>query len=168
MDSPTLPQQYEKYMPKAAYPRYPSGVRTDENAIYRYAHDSSDFPNLTIIDPIYDSQGNVIMPGYYGLALSDDQKFLLLLQTRQIIAKLPVFKLEEEKKASSQVDPKFEKEKKREEKRRAKKNKKLAIAGVPQGAKQVYMNASIEYQKDGNYYVIKYERDQIRAWAAIK
>ena len=32
----------------------------------------------------------------------------------------------------------------------------------------VHMEASIDYIKEGGYYLIRYERDDVKAWGAIK
>lgn len=159
----------DEYMPYAPYPMYPSGLKDSDKAIFRYAHSSSNHPNLIIVDPIYDQLKNVIMPGYYELVLSDDRIFLLLLQSDKIIAIIPVFKYEEDKKAVEKLhDKKYLKEQAKEQKKQAKIDAKRAKQGIPPEEKLPYMKASIEYDKDGGYYLVKYERDRIRAWGAIK
>ena len=56
----------------------------------------------------------------------------------------------------------------KEEKKKAKKNKKLIREGKMVDEPDTYNNASIEYDEDGDYYIIKYERGAIRAWGALK
>ena len=53
-------------------------------------------------------------------------------------------------------------------KEREKTNKKRARKGMPPDEEKIHMDASIEYIKQGGYYLLKYERGTIRAWAAIK
>lgn len=159
----------EDIMPYAPYPIYSSGLKESDNSIYRYAKNLSDFPNLVIVEPIYDEAGNVIQPGYYGLVLSDDREFLVLIQGDLIFAVIPVFRLQEDKQALAQErDKKYIRQKAKKDKERAKRNVKLAKSGIPPEVDEVYMDATIEYQPNGDYYLIKYERDKIRAWGAIK
>lgn len=159
----------DEVMPYPPYPSYPSGIMDKDKTIYRYAPKSSDFPNLIIVDPLYDDEGNVISPGYYSLILSEERDFLILAQSEKPIAKIPVFRLEEDKRAVEKLrDKKYQKKLAKEAKKQAKLDLKRAKSGVPSEEKSVYMNATIEYKKDGAYYLIKYERDRIRAWGAIK
>ena len=162
-------QSPDQYMPYPPYPMYPSGLKDSDNAIFRYAHNASDSPNILITDPIYDEQRNVIVPGYYELVLSDDRQFLILAQSDKIYAVIPVFKFEEDKEAVAKLrDKKYQKQLAKEQKKQAKLDAKRAKRGIPPEEKTVYMKASIEYDKQGGYYLIKYERDRIRAFGAIK
>lgn len=170
--SGVLHQQVESLdtvMPYGPYPTYPSGLEESGKAIFRYAHQSSEHPNLTIVNPIYDMDRNVIMPGYYELVLSDDRQFLVFAQTGKIIAVIPVFKFEEDQEEVAKLyDKKYLKQQAKEQKQQAKINAKRAKTGLPPEEKEVFMKASIEYNKEGRYYLIKYERGRIRAWGAIK
>lgn len=159
----------EEIMPYAPYMSYPAGLKDSDKAIFRYALNSSSFPNLIIVEPIYDNEGNSIAPGYYGLVLSDDRQFLILAQGDKAIASFPVFKFEEDRIALEKLkDKKYLKEQAKKAKAQAKVDAKRAKRGVPPEEKEVYMNATMDYHKDGDYYLIKYERDRIRAWGAIK
>ena len=158
-----------EYLPLPQYPTYPSGLEDKGNAIFRYAQGSSDYPNLIIVDPIYDNDRNIIMPGYYELVLSDDRQTLVLAQSGKIIAVIPVFKYEEDEEEVRKLrDKKYQKKLAKEKKKQDKINKEKTKTGVPLPEEQVYMNASIEYKTEGRYYLIEYERDRIRAWGAIK
>ena len=159
----------DELMPYGPYPMYPSGILDEGKPIYRYAHESSEHPILTLAEPIYDSERNVIPTGYYELVLSDDRQFLILSQIGKIIAILPVFRLEEDKEEVAKMyDKKYLKQQVKEQQTQAKIDAKSAKRGIPPKEKDIYMQASIEYKKDGQYYLIKYERGRIRAWAAIK
>ena len=71
----------------------------------------------------------------------------------------------------SQVrDKKSLKKQKKEEKEIAKTNKKRAKQGMPpvNDEEDIYQEASIEYVPAGNYYLIRYERGDVKAWGAIK
>ena len=81
--------------PSAPYPANPSGVIYGQQAIYRYSIPSDIQPTLTIKDYIPDYNGNFIKPGHYELALSNDKEFLYIIESKNLIATIPVFKLEE-------------------------------------------------------------------------
>lgn len=159
----------EDRMPYAPYPLYPSGLTDDGKAIYRYAHPQSDSPILILTDPIYDDEGNHISPGHYSLLLSAEKTFLFIVQSDNILARLPVFRIEEDKEQiKKEKTKKYKKAKKKKEKQRKEINAKLAKQGMPQEVNEIYTNATIEFHPKGQYYLIKYERDKIRAWGAIK
>ena len=83
------------------YPQFPQeteGTKPDSKTYVRYSLADSDYPTLIIVDPIFDNEGNVIRPGYYELALSDNQDFLLLIQSKEAVAVIPVFRVEEDAK----------------------------------------------------------------------
>ena len=81
--------------PTAPYPVTPSGITIHQNPIYRYAIPTDDQPVLSIVDYIPDHNGNFIKPGHYQLALSDDKEFLYLIESKNLLAVIPVFKLDE-------------------------------------------------------------------------
>lgn len=154
------------------YPQEPqetAGITLDSKSYVRYSLAESDYPTLIIVDPIYDNNNNVIKPGYYELALSDDQRFLLLIQSKEAIAVIPVFKIEEDASESKRLNQKaYKKQLKKEEKQRKEINKKRDKVGMPHDEEKIYMEADIEYNPKGEFYLIKYERGTIRAWGAIK
>ena len=63
---------------------------------------------------------------------------------------------------------KLEKQLKKEVKQRKEINEKRDKVGMPHDKEKVYMTADIEYNPNGSFYLIKYERGTIRAWGAIK
>ena len=67
-------------------------------------------------------------------------------------------------------DKKALKKKKKEEKEIAKTNKKRERKGLPLITQEdeIYQEASIEYIRDGGYYLIRYERGDVKAWGAVK
>ena len=164
--------------PAAPYPVIPSGLTVHQNTIYRYAIPTDEQPTLTITDYIPDYNGNFIKPGYYQLALSDDREFLYLIESKDLIAVIPVFKIAENKhelnkyyentKELTKEDKKEIAKKKRKEKFQAIIDAKYARTGATKPQEYQYMDASIEYIKDGGYYLIMYEKGFIRAWGAIK
>ena len=166
----------EYFAPSAPYPVIPSGITVHQNSIYRYSIPTDEQPTLSIIDYIPDHNGNFIKPGYYQLALSNDREFLYLIESKDLIAIIPVFKLDENK---NEVRKLYKKElTKKEKKELAKKKRKekfqkiidarYAKSGATPREEYIHMDASIEYVQKGQYYLIKYEKGYIRAWGAIK
>ena len=168
--------------PAAPYPVNPSGITVHEKTIYRYSVPTDEQPTLSIVNYIPDYNGNFIKPGHYELALSNDREFLYLIESKDLIAVIPVFKLAENEEELKQYRDKesltkSEKKELSKEKRKSKRQEKFqkvidakyAVTGATKPKKDyVHMNATIEYVKEGGYYLIKYEKGYIRAWGAIK
>lgn len=173
----------EYLAPTAPYPRNPSGITIHEKPIYRYAIPTDEQPVLIIKDYIPDYNGNFISPGHYQLALSDDREFLYLIESRNLLAVIPVFKLAENeaelkkyrdknRELTNAEKKKVEREehrKKRAEKQQKIIEKKYAETGATLPKKDYeHLEAQIDYIKEGGYYLIRYEKGFIRAWGAIK
>ena len=97
--------------------------------------------------------------------------FLILIQSKQALAIIPVFKVEVDMSEYAQVhDKKSLKKKKKEEQKIAKTNAKREKQGLPpiNEDQDIYQEASIEWVPSGSYYLIRYERDDVKAWGAIK
>lgn len=158
------------------YPPYPSGLLENQQAIHRYQHSSVKEPLLRLDDYIYDYNGNSIPPGIYELALSDSKEFLLLIESHNLVAVIPVFKLAQNQ---AEVDRLQQEELNKTKKRKTHEEKyqdrlqsvlrkKYAEEAITPPEPFVYMNASIEYIENGSYYLITYENGMFRAWGAIK
>lgn len=160
----------EDLLPKRGASVYSSGLQEKDKGQVKYGPSSNTEPTLAIIDPIFDKDRNVIYPGYYELKLSEDRNFLTLSQSRKLIATIPVFKLEEDKSeiTPAPMDRKSQRKFDKEQKKKDKKNKKLIKEGKIPEEPIIYNNATIEYDFNGDYYLIKYERERIRAWGALK
>lgn len=153
------------------YPTIPAGDVLGSDAIYRYGLRESTYPTLSLADALYDDKGNFIPAGHYELALSDERQFLILLEAKKPLAVIPVFKVEVSMSEKPQVNSyKALRKKNKEDKEIEKTNKKRAKIGMPPVDKEeaIYQEASIEYVKKGDYFLIRYERDDVKAWAAIK
>lgn len=156
------------------YPQFPtitSGLVEGTDAVYRYGLRESSYPDLVIVDELTDGKGSFIPAGHYELALSDDRQFLLLLEAKELRAIIPVFKVEVSMNETSQVhDRKSLKAKQKKDKEILKTNRKRERKGMPpvNEEEQIYQEASIEYNKDGKYFLIRYERGDVKAWAAVK
>jgi len=157
-----------------AYPVEPqisAGLVVGTQSFYKYALRESSYPTLTLAYELSDNNGNTVPPGHYELALSDEKDFLILIQSKKAIAIIPVFKVEIDMSQYEQVrDRKALRKKKKEEKQIAKTNKKREKAGMPpvNEEEDIYQEASIEYIPSGSYYLIRYERGDVKAWGAIK
>ena len=164
--------------PAAPYPVIPSGITVHQGSIYRYSIPTDEQPTLLIPDYIPDHNGNFITPGYYQLALSDDKEFLYLIESKDLRAIIPVFKIAENENevkklyASKNELTKKEKQerakKKREQKIKDVIKRRYAETGATPPQEYEHMEATIEYVKNGGYYLIMYEKGFIRAWGAIK
>ena len=154
------------------YPQEPqetSGYYVGTQAIYRYSLKDSDYPTLIITDPLFDNAGGVITSGYYELALSDMRDFLILIQSKNPVAVIPVIKIEEDATEAARLNnKKVKKELKKEEKARKDTNEKRSKVGMKPDEPEIHMEASIEYVPSGQYYLIKYQRGTIKAWGAYK
>ncbi len=176
-------RDFDYLAPCAPYPAIPSGVTIGQESYYRFSIPAEEQPTLTIKDYIPDYNGNFIKPGHYDLALSDDREFLYIIESKNLIAVVPVFKLaENEEELKKYRDQNREltkseiKELKKEERAKKRKKrfddiveKKYAQTGAtPPPKEYIHMEASIEYVKEGGYYLLFYEKGFIRAWGAIK
>lgn len=154
------------------YPQSPqetSGYYVGTQAIYRYSLKDSDYPTLIIPDPLFDNAGDTIKPGYYELALSDARDFLIIIQSKNPVAVIPVIKLEEDATEQTRLNNKtVKKELKKETKARKETNEKRAKVGMTPDEPKIYMEATIEYIPNGQYYLLKYQRGTIKAWGAFK
>lgn len=160
---------HEYTRPYPIQPQETSGYFVGTQAIYRYSLKDSDYPTIIIPDPLYDNQGGIIKPGYYELALSDSRDFLILMESKNPRAIIPVIKIEEDATEQDRLNNKnVKKELKKEAKEREKTNKKRAKAGMPPDEPQIYTEADIEYNPKGDYYTIKYQRGTIKAWGSFK
>lgn len=148
-------------------PQETSGYFVGSQAIYKYSLKDSDYPTIIIPEPLYDNDGGVINPGYYELALSDSMEFLILMESKNPRAIIPVIKVEEDDTEHARLNNKtVQKELKKEKKEREKTNKKRAKAGMSLDEPKIFTEAGIENK--GDYYLIKYQRGTIKAWGAFK
>ena len=133
---------------------------------------------MALVNYIPDYNGNFIKPGHYELALSGDKEFLYLIESKDLVAVIPVFKIAENKKELRRYyektknldkeDKKIIAKKKRKEKYQKIIDAKYAKTGATPPKEYEHTEAAIEYVKDGGYYLIMYEKGFIRAWGAIK
>ena len=163
-------QDLDLVMPHAPYPIYPSGLKDAEKSHVRYASPSTQKPTITLVDPIYTKDGiPVLLPGHYTLDISANMDYLLFIQSYDVIARVPIFKLEEDKSEVQKIYDKKEKKKaKKKKKERERIQKKYDEFGIKKSPDYIYSNAEIEYIPEKQFYLIKYEMGSVRAWGAIK
>ncbi len=153
-------------------PQITAGLIVGTQSFYKYSLRESTYPTLSLVEEISDSYGNTIPPGHYELALSDEKDFLILIESKKAIAIIPVFKVEiDMSKYAVTRDNKALRKEKKQAKEIAKTNKKRAKKGMPPIDKEeedIYQEASIEYIPAGSYYLIRYERADVKAWGAVK
>ncbi len=165
----------EGFTPPRGENAYPSGLQPKDQGHYKYGPASIDDPVLIIVDPIYDKRMNIIPAGYYQLSLDAGREFLYLVQSGNTIAIIPVFKIEidrqkDEAKRKDQMPSGYFKQKKYiwKKNRAAKKRQRLIKQKKIDPDEHVYSEATIEYSAKDRYYLIKFEKDSVRAWGAIK
>lgn len=159
----------EYIRPYPIQPQETSGYFVGSQAIYRYSLNDSEYPTIIIPDPLYDNRGGIIKPGYYEIALSDSREFLILLESKNPVAIIPVIKIEEDDTEKDRLNNKtVKKELKKEKKEREKTNKKRAKVGMPPDEPKIFMEAEIEYDNKGEYYIIRYQKGTIKAWGVFK
>ena len=173
------PPNVRVYDETKLYPRYPSGLLEGQSPLYRYGYSESNHPVLRIPDYISDYNGKYLKPGMYELALSDDKEFLLFIQSGDLMAVIPVFKLAESQEERQKYEHNQAIKKKKFKYKTMKERSKLSVQKVlarkyaedsitPEPEEYVYRNATIEYISEGGYYLVTYENGMYRAWGAIK
>ena len=125
--TPTL-RDIDYLAPAAPYPVIPSGITVHQKPIYRYSIPTDEQPTLIIVDYIPDHNGNFIKPGHYQLALSDDKEFLYLIESKDLIAIIPVFKIDENKSELNKLYASKKELTKEQKKARNKKKRQVILA----------------------------------------
>ena len=113
--------------PYTLFPHYRelfSGTKEDDKAIYKMAYPSSIYPVLNLGYPIYDNLGNKLEPGHYEVALSVDKKYLLLIQSKKLVARIPVIDVDFDREKYEENYEKAEELKRLIEKYQIKRNRK--------------------------------------------
>ena len=150
--------------PNSILPHYRelvSGAKSADNTIYTMAYPSSIYPILNLGYPIYDNLGNKIDPGHYEVALSVDRKYLLLIQSKHLIAKVPVINIDFDEQAYDENKEKFEELYAKLEKYQIKKNKKRINQYQQeieyQNRKMMSQNKAEIDNSNPQYFVIDYK-----------
>ena len=144
-----------------------AGIRYQEKPHVRFAYPDSTYPVLLVDKYLFDDDGTALPVGYYEVGLSNDKKFLLLSQSKQIIAKVPVYlyeeieKTEKEKKKEARIQK--ERRKHREAVEAKLTSKKFDIERVERRM-DVWVKL-IDF--DDDYYIIEYRRYNEKAYGAV-
>lgn len=150
--------------------KYSSGIVPQEKPIYVYAYPSSGFPVVIFPQKLFDESGNSISDGYYSVILSEDKKFLLLVQSSVLKAKVPVAKFVEVKLTPEEAAEESEIKDRIEVATFKKKWKKLKQAEKDlkdfNTRQQAKMSAELLDSGQG-YYVLKYLKQNQKAWGII-
>lgn len=141
------------------------GIYDQDKAIYSLALPKTQRPNL--INPYVLTDGDVTLePGHYEVGLSDDKRYLLLIQSRELKALVPAIRVvisDSKKKEIEKREEKYQEELKKLKKKK-KTTKKLEFQ--METYKQLDMSASISDSKKG-YYIIEYINNNVTAWGYI-
>ena len=149
------------------YERYKSGNKTEDDPIYKFAYPNTKYPIIIIPDKILlDDDFNYLNPGYYEVAISNDEKFILLIQAKKLILKVYIINFEKKiKDTKLYEDEAILKEKLEEFKFKKKKKKILEIEDALKIIEQKKsFNIKAQFiTNEPKYYIIKYEDENYKA-----
>ena len=140
-----------------------TGIYDYDKAVYRQALEKTDNPNLVSPYILFDGEKQ-LAPGHYELALSNDKKYLLFIQSQELKAIVPAIKVVYKKSNDYQnrVDEINKEKIKLEKKRKSTKKLDEELENI----KQLELNAQIYDSKEG-YYIIEYKKFNTYAWGYI-
>ena len=165
----------QKNDPYSLFPHYReifSGTYEKDKPVYRMAYPSSIYPVLNLGYPIYDNIGNRLEPGHYEVALSTDKKFLLLIQSKKLVAKVPVIEVDFDEQSYEEQRTKMKELYEKLEKYRIKRNRKR----INQFEQEIaYQNKKILAQNraeidnsNSEYFILDYHCNFASATGYIK
>jgi len=146
------------------YPSCPSGVMTKDNPIYRYAYPYTENPVVRIPYTLCDNANNCLPEGFYEVALSADKNFLYLIQSRKVLASVPVAGIEEHQVSLPKIDTQEQVKKKKKKDKKDKRNPPPDTTELRQQAK---LKATITPSPEG-YFILDYQTEHINAKGFIK
>lgn len=171
----TLDSHVQANDPYALFPHYRelfSGNQESDKTIYTMAYPSSIYPVLNLGFPIYDNMGDKINPGHYEVALSSDKKFLMLIQSKKLVAKVPVISLEFNEKEYETAYAEYAELKEKLEKYKLKNNRKRIIQYQKeidyQNKKLLAKNKAEIDNSNADYFLITYRCNFATAIGYIK
>ncbi len=141
-----------------------AGIYDKDKAIYMYALDKTKNPNMLCPYVLGDGE-NHIDPGYYEVALSDDRRYLLLIQSRELKALVPAIKVVVQKRSNDYENRVAEIAQEREKLIKKKKTTKRLDEELV-SLKELELSAKIYDSKHG-YYVIEYKKFNVYAWGYV-
>lgn len=146
------------------FPAEKTGIYDRDKAKYTLSLDKTANPNMICPFALYDGE-DYLQPGYYEVALSDDRRYLLLIQSRELKALIPAIKVVVQKRSDSYEKRVQEIEQEKEKlKKKNKTTKKLDAELV--NMKELEIRAKIYDSKEG-YYIIEYQKFNVYAWGYV-
>lgn len=142
------------------YAKYPSGVKEDESPLYRYAYPDIENPVVRTPFTICNDCGDCIAPGFYEVVITGDRKFLLLMQSKKIAARVPVADFTE-KEVKQEPSPVQKTDKKKNTQDKKKKNEKREKE-IAEMKKQARLKATLTDSQKG-YFILYYSTEAIKA-----
>ena len=140
------------------------GIYDKEKAKYTLSLEKTQNPNM-ICPYTLRSGEDTLEPGYYEVALSDDKRYLLLIQSRELKALVPAIKVVIQKNSGAYEKrvKEIEKEKAKLKKKRKKTDK---LDKELANMRELELNAKIYDSKEG-YYIIEYHSFNVHAWGYV-
>lgn len=153
------------------YERYKSGNKNEDEPIYKHAYPNTKYPIIIIPDKILlDDNSSFLNPGYYEVAISNDEKFLLLIQAKKLVLKVYIINFEKKiKDTKLYEDEAILKEKLEEFKFKKKRKKVLEIEdalNIIERKKSFNIKAQF-ITNQPRHYIIKYEDENYKATGYI-
>ena len=145
-------------VPKATYP---SGAKDEHNPIYLWGYDSTENPIVRIPYSIKDNAGFSASPGIYEVIISNEQNYFLLVQSKRLILKVPIVKLEQIETVADFSSANISKKKKK-----SKKKQKEFQGVIDEAKKQAKLKATLTDSKKG-YFILFYKTEKIKAYGYI-
>lgn len=141
-----------------------AGIYDKDKAKYTQALEKTKNPNMICPFALRDGE-DYLEPGYYEVALSDDRRYLLLIQSRELKALVPAIKVVVQKRSNDYENRVAEIEKEKQKLQKKKKTtKKLDEELV--NLKELELSAKIYDSKNG-YYIIEYKNFNVYAWGYV-
>lgn len=161
-------KNFELVFPNASYP---SGIYDYQEPVYDYPYAERDYPVMTLVDPIYDYDGNCIADGYYSVVLSKDNNFLLLVQSNIVKAKIPVATLTKVEPNKQELAERAAIQADRDEAKFKNKLKKFKQYNeeLEEFDKKILRRNTATIEDSGQgYYIVKYSRFDYKATGYIR
>ncbi len=146
------------------FPPEAAGIRPQEKG-YFHPLPKTQRPNMINPFVLHDGE-NTLEPGYYEVALSDDKRYLLLIQSRQLKALVPALKVVVQQQSDADLNKRQEEFEKEKKKLKRKKRNVKRLENQYANEEELDMSAKIYDSKKG-YYVIEYNRKNVYAWGYI-
>ena len=150
-----------QYVPREIY--Y-SGEKDETKLIDKYSK-GKELPVLVLEDDIINPEGYGLRKGFYNVIPDEYKDFLLIYQMGQLKAKVPVLKMNVLPTTQKQEKPK--KMSQRAYKRKLEKERRKYFKGINPNEYE-YNCVEIEYIKEKNAYVIRYQSDNLELIGIIK